>query len=306
VLASEATLIETRFRALGPDVHVAVVEGGPALLASAEARIRALARRWSRFLDTSEVSRLNRSGGRAVVVSADTFDLVARAVHAWEVTRGRFDPTIGAALAAHGYDRDFAGVASRCSASPRATSASPGAGGIDLLGGATIVRLPAGVTFDPGGIGKGLAADLTATMLVAEGAAGALVNIGGDLRAVGRPPAPGGWVISVADPLRPDAELLRAALPNGGVASSSRLLRRWRTTEGEAHHLIDPTTGRPADTAVVAVTVVAAEAWWAEVLTKQLFLTGPSGLGDLDRAHAVVVTDDGRRHASPDLEGSLR
>jgi len=112
--------------------------------------------------------------------------------------------------------------------------------------------------------------------------------------------------VTVDDPIHPGRELLRLAMPEGAVATSSRLLRRWQTTAGEAHHLIDPTTGRPAQTDVVAVTVVAGEAWWAEALTKALFLAGPAGLHAIGDLHAVVVTADGIRHATPDIEATLR
>jgi FAD:protein FMN transferase len=168
------------------------------------------------------------------------------------------------------------------------------------------ITLPEGVAIDPGGMGKGLAADLTAQLLVDSGADGALVNLGGDLRALGRAPTAEGWIVTVDDPIRPTSELLRLALLAGAVATSSRLRRRWRTTAGDAHHIIDPSTGRPADSDVVAVTVVAGEAWWAEALTKSLFLAGPGGLAELDGVHAVVVTAGGARHATPDLEATLR
>jgi len=300
------TLTETRFRAMGTDVQLAVVGGDPNILRVGEERIRELETRWSRFVDTSEISALNRHAGRPVVVSADTFELVARAVHAWTVTDGRFDPTVGAALAAHGYDRDFSHLTVTTSDAPATTAPTPGSAGIALASAIHAVTLPALVSFDPGGIGKGLAADITADLLVAAGADGALVNLGGDLRATGRPPTPEGWVVTVADPVDQERELLRVAIPEGAVATSSRLARRWRTTAGEAHHLIDPSTGRPAATETLAVTVVAGAAWWAEALTKSLFLTGPAGLDGIGDAHAVVVTADGGRHATSHLEATLR
>jgi thiamine biosynthesis lipoprotein len=299
-------VLETRFRAMGTDVHVAVVGATPNALRAAELRIADLERRWSRFLDTSEISALNRDQGRTVIVSGDTFELVARAVAAWEATGGRYDPTIGPALVAHGYDRDFADVARSVSTLAAWTGPAPGAAGIDLMPGINAVTLPAGVTIDPGGIGKGLAADLTARLLLTDGADGALVNLGGDLRAMGRAPTPEGWVVTVDDPIHTGRELLRLAMPAGAVATSSRLTRRWRTTTGDAHHLIDPATGRPARTDVVAVTVVAGEAWWAEALTKALFLAGPAGLHELGDLHAVLVTADGARHATGDLRATLR
>jgi thiamine biosynthesis lipoprotein len=299
-------LLETRFRAMGSEVHIAVVGVTVDLLHVAEQRIRELERRWSRFVDTSEISTLNRNPGRAVIVSADTFELVTRAVTAYHATGGRYDPTVGPALAAHGYARDFVDVA--CAFDPSAVFAAPppGPAGIELTAGISAVTLPHGVTVDPGGIGKGLAADLTAQLLLDLGADGALTNVGGDLRAVGRAPSPDGWVVTVDDPIHTDRELLRLAMPEGAVATSSRLLRRWQTGDGEAHHLIDPATGRPAQTDVVAVTVVTSQAWWAEALTKALFLAGPAGLDEFGDIHAVVVTADGTRYATPALTATLR
>jgi thiamine biosynthesis lipoprotein len=292
---------------MGTDAHIAVTGGDDEMLRLGEGHVRDLEARWSRFLDTSELSGLNRHAGEVVMVSPETFELVTKAVAAWDRTGGRFDPTVGPALAAHGYDRTFAEVARSVAPAPGAgLGPAPGAGEILLLPDANAVILPLGVSLDGGGIGKGLAADLVAQALVARGADGALVNLGGDLRAVGRPPTSEGWVVTVPDPLAPERELLRRAIPEGAVATSSRLRRRWRTAVGEAHHLIDPSTGRPAQTEVVAVTVVAGEAWWAEALTKALFLAGPAALEEIDDIHAVVVTADGTCHSTPDLQATLR
>jgi thiamine biosynthesis lipoprotein len=303
---------------MGSDAHLLVVTApgadpaGPAgaarLLAGAWARIETLEGRWSRFRPDSEVSVLNRHGGAPVAVSADTVALVTHALAAWDMTDGRFDPTVGTAIAALGYDRDFGEVSHGTQPAPDGAGAgpAPGPGGIDLDPAAGTVTLPPGVRFDPGGIGKGLAADLVAEALVGAGALGALVNLGGDLRAVGEPPDPGGWAVSLPDPLRAGAELARFALPHGAVATSSRLRRRWRTAAGPAHHLLDPTTGRPATGATVAVSVVADRAWRAEALATALFLLGPEGLDRHPDSPAVVVTADGRRHASSALQATLR
>ena len=306
--ASPPGVTQPRRRAMGSDAHVVVVTAGDGnrLVAAAWARIDELESRWSRFRTDSEVSTLNRGAGRPVTVSSDTIALVHHALAAWRLTQGHFDPTVGAALVAHGYDRDFAEVVARGRTAPEHTEPAPGPSGIALDRAAHTVMLPAGVTFDPGGIGKGLGADLVAAELLAAGAAGALVNLGGDVRAMGTPPGRAGWVISLPDPLRAGRELARIALPEGGIATTSQLRRRWSTPHGTAHHLIDPATGRPAETDVVAATVVAAEAWRAEALTKLAFLAGPGAMSNRDDAHAVVVTGDGRRHATPGLAGALR
>lgn len=296
---------EARFPAMGTAAHVIVVGGPDHLLDLGTSMIAELEGRWSRFVADSEVSALNEHAGHPVLVSTATYDLVVKALAAWRATDGRFDPTVGDALVAQGYDVDFAML--RTIRPERTVSRpAPTPAGIQLDPAIFGVTLPEGVAFDPGGIGKGLAADLAATRLLDAGAQGALVNIGGDLRALGQPPTDDGWVVTIPEPAATDRELLRLSIPGGGVATSSSLCRRWQTTTGEAHHLIDPFTGEPADTDVYSVTVVAGEAWWAEALTKSLYLLGPDGLASLENAHAVIVTADGTRHASDGIRGALR
>ena len=175
--AAERLVTERRFAAMGTRVHIIVV-GGPGDLAfTAGERIDELERRWSRFRADSEVSRLNEAGGEPVAVSHDTYLLVQRACQAWHLSDGAFDPTILPSLEAAGYRDSFDAVWADASLDGRAPA--PGCAGIELDDRAVTVRLPAEVRFDPGGIGKGLAADLVTGLLMRHGARGALVSIGG-------------------------------------------------------------------------------------------------------------------------------
>ena len=228
-----------------------VVTHGPradVLAADAEAMIAELERSWSRFVPTSELSRLNRSaGGPPVAVSRPTFDLVGAAVEAWRLTAGRFDPTVLEALVASGYDATFDSIGTVRSAPSGAPS--PGPVGIDCDPIALTVRLPEGVSIDLGGIGKGRAADLVAGWLMDRGVDGVCVDLGGDVALVGRPEPDEAWVIGVAHPLTEDL-VCSVRLSSGAVATSTTARRRWATTAGPAHHLIDPATGRPVETDV--------------------------------------------------------
>ena len=249
-----------------------MARGADALAANAEAMIAELERSWSRFVPTSELSRLNCSaGGPPVAVSRPTFDLVGAAVEAWRLTAGRFDPTVLEALVASGYDATFDSIGTVRSAPSGAPS--PGPVGIDCDPIALTVRLPLGVSIDLGGIGKGRAADLVAGWLMDRGVDGACVDLGGDVALVGRPEPDEAWVIGVAHPLTEDL-VCSVRLSSGAVATSTTARRRWATTAGPAHHLIDPATGRPVETDVASVTVLAAEAMWAEVLAKAALIAG--------------------------------
>jgi len=287
---------------MGADAHVIVV-GGPASLArEAEHRIADLERRWSRFDDRSEVSALTRHAGSPVVVSSETRELVERAVTAWNMTGGLFDPTMLGALVRAGYDRTFEELGR--ARTGRATNLGSGADRIEVV--ANTVRLPHGTGFDPGGIGKGLAADIVTDELRAAGADGVCVNLGGDVRVEGTGPAGNGWTVAVQYPhrARPLAQLGVVA---GAVATSTTLRRRWRVDGQTRHHLIDPATGQPSVSDLTFVTVVGGHAWTAEVFAKAVLLGGAPATFDLTAFGAAALTVDrhSRVAASPAIGAYL-
>ncbi len=300
---------ERRFTAMGTDAHLIVVgEGADHLADVARARIEQLEARWSRFRPTSEITQVNAAAGSWVPVSGDTVLLVARGIEAWRLSAGFVDCTLLEQLEAAGYDRTFADLPPA-----RAADDLPSTGVVSLLGpmdievSADAVRLPAGLGFDPGGIGKGLAADLVSDELVRAGADGVCVNLGGDLRVRGEAPDGRGWTVSIDHPGHPAAIAL-VGLADGAVATSTTLRRRWVVDGVEQHHLIDPRTGAPSSTDLALVAVVAGSAWMAEVLAKAVLLRGgphPFDLVDGTGAHALVVDRGGRVSASDGLAAHL-
>lgn len=285
-------------RAMGTEVSVAVVEGPPGCAEAAFARILELEGLWSRFLEDSELSQLNRSRGRPTLVSAETAMLLEHMVWAWHATDGLFDPTVGEALEAVGYDRDFRLLgADELPAGSVSAAPAPGCSLISVGREVDLVELPEGIALDPGGLGKGLAADLVATEVLDGGARSVLVDIGGDIRAAGHPEDGLTWTIATELPATeggPRAEPATLELVDGGVATSSTLVRRWRTRAGEAHHVIDPRTGRCADGAKI-VRVLAGAAWWAEAVATALIVDPASASmqGMTDSVEFEVWNRDG-------------
>jgi thiamine biosynthesis lipoprotein len=145
------------------------------------------------------------------------------------------------------------------------------------------VVLPAGLALDPGGIGKGLAADLAVARLMTAGASGALVEIGGDLAMAGTAVDEAGWLVNVEWPDPADGVLCSVAIGWGGVATSSTRSRRWLVDGVERHHQIDPSTEHCSTTDLDAVTVIAPTGWLAEVHATAALSTGSAGaVGYLD------------------------
>jgi thiamine biosynthesis lipoprotein len=291
--------------AMGTQVELLAAGAPSGTLAAARHRRAVLEARWSRVRPDSAVSTLNRAAGRPVAVSPETLTLLALAVLGWQATGGRFDPTVLDALEGAGYDRSFdqlpAGRPGAASARP-APGPAPGLAGLRIDPEAGTVTLPAGTRLDLGGIAKGYAADLLCAQLREGGATGVCVNVGGDLRVGGTAPQ-GGWAIAVPHPHGGQAATLQ--LTEGAAATSSPLRRAWHVGGQPAHHLIDPHTGRPADTGILQVTAVAAEAWRAEVATKAAFLAGLSeALTLVTRlgAEAVVVDQAGGLHLTAGLQ----
>jgi thiamine biosynthesis lipoprotein len=259
-------------------------DAGASLAASAVRRLQQLERRWSRFLPASEVSGLNAAGGRPCRVSPDTVRLVERLVQAWHATEGAFDPTLLGTIVELGYatsrERNDRTTSFTHPISPRGRAA-------DVLvdPSSQVVELPLGTALDPGGLGKGLAADIVVEELLAAGAHGALVEIGGDVRVAGRPPSGTAWPIAIED----TGEIVDVA--DGGIATSTPRLRTWSTDGVARHHLIDPNTLLPSTVDVVSCTVLAGTAAWAEAFTKLAFVDGRAALDHYEeRSLAASIT----------------
>ncbi|HYW29442.1 MAG TPA: FAD:protein FMN transferase [Gaiellales bacterium] len=289
--AAVTTTTAWRWQATGTTWQIHHTGGVDEALAgwAAEAVARDEAR-WSRFVATSEVSRVTASAGSPVPVDADTLDLVEAACRWQRVTGGLFNPLVGRALAAWGYAESLSTRPAGLAASPQA-SAVEGEPVVDRAAGT--VAIPVGTALDLGGIGKAwIAARVAALVRSSCDDPQLLVDAGGDMTA-----ARGDHRVTVERPGDPDGEpLARVLLREGtGVATSGDSRRHWRNGDGgRAHHLIDPATGAPG--APAHATVVADDVVAADVLAKVLALR-PQLIVQL--AEPAIVITDGCVDATP-------
>jgi FAD:protein FMN transferase len=248
------------FPALGTTASLVVADGatlarGRALLSR---QLEEVDRACSRFRPDSELSRVNAQPGRPVRIGPLLAAAVRAALAAADASEGRVLPTLGAPLAAIGYDRTFKLVQDRLP-EVRAVAPAPFAWReIRLDEAAGELTIPPGTMLDLGATAKALAADRAATAIAATTGSGVLVSLGGDIAVAGDAPAEG-WPVLIAEshasPLTAPGPVVSIA--GGGVATSSIAVRRWRTRRGEMHHILDPRTGRPAETPWVTVSVAA-------------------------------------------------
>jgi thiamine biosynthesis lipoprotein len=272
-----------RFESMGCEV---VVRGGrTAERADVERLFRDRDRVFSRFIRGSELNRVNASSGRPTLVSRLFAETLEVALLAAAETAGLVDPTLGAALEAAGYTRDF----SELRADPRPTGRGAGPSPVTLIG--RIVTMPAGVILDLNGVVKSLAVDDALGLLTGD----AFVSAGGDVAARGP--------LTVALPGGDAVELRRGAL-----ATSGRTKRRWFRGGEIQHHLIDPRTARPSRSPWTEVTACGATCVAADVAAKAGFLLGDDGPAWLDAREipARFLREDGTVHTTVAWDRDLR
>lgn len=288
MIGAVSEVVERRFRAMGCRASILVhrdIDGDVdrhtvnQWVELAARRIAHLERCWSRFDETSDISAINRAEGRPVRIDPSTIDLVRFMVIGHHITRGVFHPFHPSA---EGVD-----------------SSSIDGIGLDPI--SQIVKVPAGLRLDPGGVGKGLASDLVARQLCDLGALGALVEIGGDMRVVGKGPHHGFWSVGVEDPFGRIDGAGVVLVQDGGVSTSGLLTPHDES--GPINVSVDPRTRAPIEVRpgrVISATVIAGTAFEAEVWSTELLVSGSTDLEPIrDRGHvARVVTERGEVRAT--------
>ena len=283
-------------------VHV-IGDGAAGTAEEAVAWARAQLEQWhrdfTRFEPDSELSLMNESRCHAVAVSPAMARFAQLVVRAAELTNGIVDATLLGAIETAGYTTELAQPTdlrdALAKAPPRAPVAPDAASRWRLLRvdtGENVVFRPPGVRLDSGGLAKGLFCDLLAETLETHEAFA--VDCAGDVRVGGR--AHLERAIQVGSPFG-DAILHTFTETDGAAATSGIGRRSWVDAQGRpCHHLLDPSTGRPAFTGIVQVTALAPRAALAEVCAKAAILSGPAGARKWLPEGGVIVFDDGSHH----------
>jgi thiamine biosynthesis lipoprotein ApbE len=253
----------------------------------------------SRFRDDSELLQLETSAGRPTTVSPVLAAAIRAALRGAQLTDGDVDPTVGRAMETLGYDRDFALVPAQGGAIRVSVSHVPSWRQIELDDAARLLTVPVGVRLDLGATAKAWAADRAAHRIAGALSCGVLVSLGGDIAVAGDVP-PGGWSIRVQDitgdpTTAPEGPAGVIAIREGGLATSSTTARRWRRGGDLLHHILDPRTGRPAESVWRTVSVAAYSALDANIASTAAIIRGARATRWLSRLGlpARLVATDG-------------
>ena len=267
------------WRALGTQVRLVVTD--QRCLAEArgmlEADLAAVDLACSRFRADSEICALRAANGQQV--SPLLAEAIAVALRAAELTDGDVDPTVGAAMSAVGYDRDFEQI--QQVGPPVTVRRVPGWRAIRLDG--RVLTMPEGIQLDLGATAKAWAADRSAQRIAPRINGGVLVSLGGDIAVAG--PAPeGGWRIRVQDVTgepdeTPEGPYALISIRDGGLATSSTRARRWQRGGDVLHHILDPRTSLPAEPVWRTVSVAAGTCADANAASTAAVIRGRAALG---------------------------
>jgi len=286
---SSSGLHSRAWNAIGTTIRIVVSDRaalGPARSMLAD-DLAALDLAASRFRADSELVRIEATAGHPTEISTLLAGAIRAALRGAELTDGDVDPTVGRAMEAIGYDRDFSSVPALGGAIRVTVRHTPQWRQVRLEEATSLVTVPVGVRLDLGATAKAWAADRSARRIAAELGCGVLVSLGGDIAVAGEVP-PGGWSIRVqdvtGDPFEPaQGPAAVIAIREGGLATSSTRARKWQRGGDLMHHILDPRTGRPADSSWRTVSVVAANALDANIASTAAVIRGPLAVGWLSR-----------------------
>ena len=250
----------------------------------------------------SELTRLNDAAGQGPqVVSREQAKLIARALKIGELSGGAFDVTFYSV----GKLWDFKATPPKLPNKAEIAAALEKVGWskvkVDLA--ASSVELPAGTKIGLGGIAKGYGVDRAMRVIMKRGIRHALVNAGGDLKALGRDRGQP-WEVAVRNPRQREQILAVLPVSNVCVVTSGDYERFFEHEGKRYHHILDPRTGYPSQ-GCISATVTAPDAAFADALATALCVLGPKqGLElveSLPRVEAILVDLDGKVHVSKGL-----
>ena len=247
-------------------------EGAPEAAREAKERLQALDALWSATHEGSDVARLNSGAGEAIALSPKTMRLLRMSEEVREETKGALDVTLAPLLQLWG----FTGGVHRVPTAEEieAARALTGAGKLKLDEAAGTARLEKGSSVELGAVAKGYAGELVAAELKSCGVRSALLDLGGNIEAVGMREDGTPWRVGLRNPFG-GALLGTVEVADAAVVTSAIDQRFFTDEAGNRYwHILDPATGKPAASGLASATVVASSGGRADALSTALFVMG--------------------------------
>lgn len=273
------------FTAYGMDAEAAVL--------AAEDKIRELEALWSVTDENSDIYAVNHSAGQTVTIDQKTAELVSFALDMAEKTNGVLEPTIYPVLTAWGFTTGENRIPTEIGL----------AGLLDKVGYEKVklnenqIQTEPGSMIDMGAVGKGYAGDEAAQVLRERGITAALLDIGGNIQAIGTKPDGSDWRVGLKDPFSGNV-LGIFQISDMAVVTSGNYERFFVGDDGKTYgHIVDPATGRPVENGIASVSVIASDGKLCDALSTALFVMGLEQAKEYWRQHKdyemILIMEDG-------------
>lgn len=288
----------------------AIGRKAPQALEQVFARLREIEERMTQNSADSEIAAVNQTAGKEpVTVSADTFQVIEKALQYAELTDGKFDPTIQPIVRLWQIGSPQARVPSPQEIAAKLPAVNYQAVKLDATTRTVWLTQP-GMGLDLGGIAKGYAADEAVAILRAHGIKKALVNLGGNLYALGTNPTSQPWRIGVQDPEDERSQFIAVIETTDETLVTSGAYERFLKVDDTVyHHILNPASGYPADSDLLSVTIVAAKSIDADALSTSVYILGREAglrlIDSLPNIDAVVIDKEHQVFASAGVRDRL-
>ncbi len=304
--AREVPVYQTDVFAMDTLMTVKFSGGNETLLEQVREEIHRFEKLWDVNDEKSDIYRLNHSHGEKTAVSEETAFLTARALELSARTEGALDISIYPVLRAWGFTTGQYEV-------PDSRTLSELLNKVDYRqivvdGQHRTVQVPEGMMLDPGAVAKGFTGDRLCELLRENGVSSALLNLGGNVQALGGKPDGSAWRVAVKDPQHPDEIVCTLEIRDRAVITSGSYERYFVGKDGKTYwHILDPATGYPADKGLLSVTIIGENGLECDALSTALFVMGKDGAMTYCREHpqmeAVLIDSDRRLYLTEGLLG---
>ncbi|MDI6601179.1 MAG: FAD:protein FMN transferase [Thermoanaerobacteraceae bacterium] len=259
--------------------------------------IRDIDNKMSPELPSSYVVKINEAAGKDYVkVDDETFYVIKEGIKYGDLTGGMFDITVGPLVRLWGIGTDHARVPAREEIDEVLRLIDYRR--VNINESNKEVKLPqAGMRMDLGGIAKGYAADAVKEILNKDDIKSALINLGGNIYAVGSKPDGSEWRIGIQDPFNSRGDYIGIVrVKDKSVVTSGNYERYFEANGKRYHHIFDLSTGYPSENGIVSTTIISDRSIDGDALSTSVFVLGvDKGLKlvePLDGVEAVIITSD--------------
>lgn len=253
------------------------------IIDQAFAGIREYENMLSRTVEGSDVYRINHAEGKSTEVSEETLDVIRTGLLMAELSGGKFDITVGALTDLWKFTSDNPSVPEDQEISKALETV--GYENITMKG--NEVGLSDSETrIDLGGVAKGYIADKTGEYMEAQGVTKAIINLGGNITAIGEKEEDTPWNIGIERPYSDRSEIVGSIKVSDKTVVTSGIYERQFVEDGvRYHHVLDPQTGYPAETDLEAVTITAVKgnSGFCDSLSTACLILGK------EKAHRLVL-----------------